>query len=81
MKFFVIIRDRIMGLLRPDLDTLLGTFTRLQTKLQAFIDRELEALRADTDTLTVIQNRARLRNANIDRAYRTIHNLDTLASA
>jgi hypothetical protein len=77
---FVIVRDFIGQLLRPDLDTILAAFTKAQKKLSNFIDREETALNRETMTIYALEASRARRNDRIDRAYRTIHRLDTLVA-
>jgi hypothetical protein len=67
-----------VAFVRPDVDAIIAKFLKAQSKLDAFIKREEASLAAETKALEAIAARRVTRNATINRAYRIIHNLDTL---
>lgn len=72
------IKAAITRVFRPDLDTIVSGFVKASDKLMAYIDRETDALESDTSTIAYLTTQAAKRNANINRAYRVVHKLDTL---
>lgn len=72
--------DAIRLFLKPDVDAIIATFVKAQSKLEALIERELAQTEAETNAIVSLITSRDARNAAIDRAYRVIHKLDALTN-
>lgn len=70
--------NRIVAYFRPDVDAIITKFLKSVSKLEGFIKAESAKLEAEAKALEALAQSKVQRNAQIDRAYRIIHNLDQL---
>lgn len=75
----------LLRLVNPDVDAIIASFLKAQSKLGKYIERELQQTEAETQAIEdAYAAAARLltsrdaRNEAINRAYRVIHRLDQL---
>lgn len=70
--------NAVVAFVRPDVDAIIARFLKVQSKLEGFIKAEEAQLAAEARALEALAAKKLARNATIDRAYRIIHNLDTI---
>jgi hypothetical protein len=70
----------IVRLIRPDVDAIIAAFVKSQRKLEAFVNRELAAIEAETGQIDALFKSRSHRNFAVDRAYRVIDRLDKLTA-
>jgi hypothetical protein len=63
-------------LIRPDVDAIISSFLKAQSKLDLFIKREEAKLAKEAASIEALITSQVRRNRVVDRAYRIIHNLD-----
>lgn len=80
MNYLTAAWDRLVRLVRPDVDAIINGFLKAQSKLEGFIDREKAILEKEWSTAMSLIDSTSKRDATIDRAYRIIHNLDQLVA-
>lgn len=72
--------NALVRLVRPDVDAIISTFLKAQSKLGKFIDAQEAALAKEAAAIDALIQRNTVRNAAVNRAYRIIHNLDKVTA-
>jgi len=70
----------ILGLIQPDLNTIVGTFTKAEKALEKLIARETDALERETIAIEALRASRSSRNMTIDRSYRVLNNINQLTA-
>jgi len=72
--------NRLVRLVRPDVDAIIAAFLKTQTKLEAYIAREETKLAAEARAIEAMLAQKALRNSTINRAYRLVHRFTELTA-